>query len=887
MCTDSRCSTYNHKNLKEAFTYFTIILLLASCNSDRQSASDEMPPLYPAPQTVALNTEEGYIINPVTGDSIQSIVNSLGDTIKTGVPVPAKGKAIHPDSVAQPKIIPAGEPKVVPTHLNVYKIPENLTVIPVNKDSLKTFTPGVDTSSFMLVNSNGDTVPTGVPIPAKGKVVPCIQPQPVKALPPRMKDNARVNMKYLDIEQGMNSLYVSSILEDSHGNLWFGTDGAGVSMYNGETFTHFTKKEGLSNNRIYSILEDSHGNLWFGTYGGGVSMYNGESFTHFTEKEGLSYDYVQSILEDSQGNLWFGTYGGGVSMYNGESFTHFTEKEGLSNNIVYSILEDSSSNIWLSTRRGLNLVMFDPDSVSNTMNSLSASSVKEDSVKVAFYNPVIHTYSKQDGLKGMDFKLNSVLLDSKNRIWWGSQINLTMLDMNNFKIPIEPPSMQLNRIEINEQFVDYRQLKDSAGIEMEFNDVARFYNYPLNLELPYNLNHLTFHFSAIDWSAPHKIKYSYKMEGLNDNWSLPTAEAKADYRTLPYGTYTFKVHAIGEAQKWSEPFEYTFTILPPWWHTWWARTGYGITTLLLFFGFVRWRTANLKQRQKELEQTVKDRTVEILEKNEELNQQNFQIREQKQDITDRIQYASRIQTAILPPDEVLKYLLPKHFILYKPRDIVSGDFYWLTQKREKIIIVVADCTGHGVPGAFMSMLGNALINDIVNNIKTLQANFILNELRDQVMVSLRQTGKTDEAKDGMDIALCILDKENMALQYAGAFNPLYLIRNGKLTEIKADKMPIGISSKAGKSFTNNELTLQKDDALYLSSDGYVDQFGGPKGKKFMSTRFKQLLIDIQDKIMFEQKEILEQTLNEWMGITGLHEEQYEQIDDIIVMGIKI
>ena len=204
------------------------------------------------------------------------------------MPIPARGKAIHPDSVAQPKIIPAGKPEVVPTNLNVHKIPESLTVIPVNKDSLKTFTPGVDTSSFVLVNSTGDTVPTGVPIPVKGKVVPCIQPQPVKALPPRMKDNASINMKYLDVEQGMNSSYVSSILEDSHGNLWFGTGGGGVSMYNGETFTHFTEKEGLSNNVVWSILEDSHGNLWFGTEGGGVSMYNGESFTHFTEKEGLS-----------------------------------------------------------------------------------------------------------------------------------------------------------------------------------------------------------------------------------------------------------------------------------------------------------------------------------------------------------------------------------------------------------------------------------------------------------------------------------------------------------------------------------------------------------------------------------------------------------------------
>lgn len=343
--------------------------------------------------------------------------------------------------------------------------------------------------------------------------------------------------------------------------------------------------------------------------------------------------------------------------------------------------------------------------------------------------------------------------------------------------------------------------------------------------------------------------------------------------------------------------------------------------LLLAIGLILMYSYNLK-RSKKLSSALDERRIlmekqgkELKVQHEELKQQNDnlasqkdeilaqrdeieaqrdlvtdqkdQIIEQKQATTDSIIYARRIQTAILPPDEVRKYLLPKHFILYKPRDIVSGDFYWLTQKREKIIIVVADCTGHGVPGAFMSMLGSALLNDIVNNIEILEAGLILDELRDQVMESLRQTGQIDEAKDGMDIALCILDKKNKTLQYAGGYNPLYLIRKNELIEIKADKMPIGISSKAGESFTNHELNLQKGDAFYMFSDGYIDQFGGPKGKKFMTSRFKQLLLDIQNKIMFEQKEILEQTLDDWMGNTDLHGENYEQIDDIIVMGIKI
>jgi serine phosphatase RsbU (regulator of sigma subunit) len=270
-----------------------------------------------------------------------------------------------------------------------------------------------------------------------------------------------------------------------------------------------------------------------------------------------------------------------------------------------------------------------------------------------------------------------------------------------------------------------------------------------------------------------------------------------------------------------------------------------------------------------------------------LTAQKDQILEQSKDITDSIQYARRIQSAILPHDEVIKYLLPKHFILYKPRNVVSGDFYWLTHKRGEIIVVVADCTGHGVPGALMSMLGSTLLNDVINNIDTLKADQILNELRDQVILRLRQTGQASETKDGMDIGICLLNKDAMKLQYAGAYNPLYMIRNGKLTEIKADRMPIGISSKAGKPFKNNELKVKKDDTFYLFSDGIIDQFGGENGKKFLSTRFQQLLISIQDKIMYDQKEILENELNEWMGLTGKYPRKYDQVDDIIVMGIKI
>jgi serine phosphatase RsbU (regulator of sigma subunit) len=263
-----------------------------------------------------------------------------------------------------------------------------------------------------------------------------------------------------------------------------------------------------------------------------------------------------------------------------------------------------------------------------------------------------------------------------------------------------------------------------------------------------------------------------------------------------------------------------------------------------------------------------------------LEEQKTEIEKQKEEITDSIKYAKRIQNAILPAPEFATEILREHFILFRPRDIVSGDYYWMNKVGNKVIVAAADCTGHGVPGAFMSMLGVSFLNEIVNKNNTVQPHLILNDLRSQVKRTLGQTGKEGEAKDGMDIALCVIDFEANKLQYAGAYNPLLLFRNGELIEVKADKMPIGIYIREKESFTNNEIELQPGDTFYIFSDGYADQFGGPTGGKFKSKPFKELLLSIQDKSMEEQREILNTTIDQWRG-------EIDQIDDIIVMGVRV
>ncbi len=288
-----------------------------------------------------------------------------------------------------------------------------------------------------------------------------------------------------------------------------------------------------------------------------------------------------------------------------------------------------------------------------------------------------------------------------------------------------------------------------------------------------------------------------------------------------------------------------------------------------------------------------------------------EIATQNKKIRHSIKYARRIQSAVLPQKRFIERTLAEHFILYKPRDIVSGDFYWIARKKTKILITAADCTGHGVPGAFMSMLGISYLNEIANNIfekngtNGLQAGKILNQLRNEVIKSLHQKRNT-ETKDGIDLALCVFDLDTQKMQYAGANNPLYVIRKRNkpkleiddidlrlteneeaiLYEIKADKKPIGIGRNYTEKFRNKEFRVQKGDCVYMFSDGYIDQFGGNKGRKYLSANFRKLLLKIYQKPMQEQHRILDSTIKDWMNYPQANGKSYSQIDDILVVGLR-
>jgi serine phosphatase RsbU (regulator of sigma subunit) len=256
------------------------------------------------------------------------------------------------------------------------------------------------------------------------------------------------------------------------------------------------------------------------------------------------------------------------------------------------------------------------------------------------------------------------------------------------------------------------------------------------------------------------------------------------------------------------------------------------------------------------------------------------IEEKQKEILDSINYAKRIQFALLASDTVLQHNLPEHFIVFYPKDVVSGDFYWASPTQEGFIYITADCTGHGVPGAFMSLLNISKLSQVINENKITKPDIILNNIRTEIIKVLNAEGSSEESKDGMDAVLCKLDIKNLKLEYAAANNAFYIIRNNELLTCKADKMPVGKGFDDSISFTYNQIALQKGDLIYTFTDGYADQFGGPKGKKFKYKQLEDLLLSIHHLSMQEQSSILKQKFSDWKG-------PLDQVDDILIIGVKV
>lgn len=637
-------------------------------------------------------------------------------------------------------------------------------------------------------------------------------------------------------DSGLPSNTINNILCDSKGNIWVATP-AGVAKSENGSFVKISISEEITDNNILSLLEDKTGAIWLGAFNGKIYRIDGNKNRKFEENKFSVYDIVQS----KTGKIFFRTEENGIAYLNENNFRFITQKTGLSSDVVRSLFFDNKGNLWAGTQRGINRISFDG----------------EDKF-------TIRNYSFAEGFKTLECSAGSAVFDNDGFLWFGTAKGITRFAPAEEKINTVAPGIKVNDILLF--FKEFDKTKYSQRID----SVS---GLPVNMKLPYDKNYLSFYFNAISHKNPDKVFYQWYLKGSDNDWLPETKINEANYSNLPPGEYTFIVRACNDEKIWSEPVEIHFVITPPFWRT----TGFYVAVALFLIistgVYIKLRERKLLQEKAELEEKVKERT-------RELQEQKDIVEEQNRHITEGINYARNIQMAILPSGEEIRKVFTEHFILYRPKEIVGGDFYWLFRQGNLVFVAAVDCTGHGVAGAFMSMIGTDLLNQIIIEKQVTEPSAILTELNLGIKLAFKQSAREFETHQGMDVALCSINLKTREVIFSGALRPMYIATNGELKELEGNKSSISGTSDTTFRYTSQKIKLKKNDCIYLFSDGYADQFGGPKGKKFMTGRMKELLIANHRLKMEEQKEKLIEAHEMWKG-------DYKQVDDILLMGIRV
>ena len=615
--------------------------------------------------------------------------------------------------------------------------------------------------------------------------------------------------------------------------IWIGTK-KGLCSINDSTkriIWYTINQGGLPHNVINCLYLDRKDKLWVGTLGSKLAYIQDEKVIKISFNSGSG---IQAITEDKNSRLWVGTNGNGIFMIEADSIPNITAREGLLSDYCNSIICDDNDNIWVGHKIGLSKIR-----------------ISDFSVK-----PVQHIENLTDSYQ---YNKNAIIKDHQGKIWFGTDKGIVSYDPSMEHPRLLPPVLEITSIKINNNDpIDYTdKIILSPG------------NYKIRID-----------FFGISLKEPSLVSYQYKLEGYHQESEI----TKNRFLTIPRlteGDYKFILKASsGDGAISEKPLIINITIKKPVWKKGWF---YAITVLLLLaiiFIYIKRREFRYLAEKKILEEKVRERTFEIQCQKNEIELQRDVIDEKNANITASIKYASQIQNAVLPPLELMDKLFPENFILSKPKDIISGDFYWLAEKDNKIVFAVADGTGHGVPGAFISLLGITLLNEIINSTVTIRSDVIVTKLRERIIHSLQQSRKDVTTSDGMDIVLCVLDKHQKRIQYTGGMSNLVYIRDKKLEEIKADRLSVCVSTYDSDSFTMKEIDYRKGDVFYLFSDGYQDQFGGDFDKKYLRKEFYLTLLEIHELPMLKQKEFLEKKINKWM-------KDKIQTDDITVMGIRL
>ena len=680
------------------------------------------------------------------------------------------------------------------------------------------------------------------------------------------------SLSFTDLRRYVGQTGITSYLLDSEKNLWIGTEGNGLFVRNnsgqttrfyrsGDSGADFIKdiivsdnniwlatnngvividkrnateirrfdiNNGLAHNSINKLMRSHDGTIYVGTES--QSLYTINDQYNITVDnaviKGSARNKILSFAEDKQGSIWAGTQGNGIFKCSKDTAASYTTTDDLMSNYCYSVLADADNYIWIGHEKGFSRFNQETGLVKVFGTGIAGGGV---------CNP------------------NAMFESEESKIFIGTTEGLIIYDKLKDKKKNIPPFTNINHITINDVIYPYKTV----------------------FSLPYSKrNIIRINYSGISFSSLDKVYYSTFLENFDDDWSKMSTSREVSYN-LNDGLYTFNLISMSEGGLSQEsPVSFEIIIKSPFWRTWWFILGIIALITGVVFIIIRERDKAQKRVQEYLEKELALRTSVVMKQKGEIELQNIAI-------TDSINYAKRIQSSILPDISKLKDSFKDAFILFHPRDIVSGDFYWFDKlDDDKFVLVCADSTGHGVPGAFMSMIGSTLLQDIVSRKRITKPSEILKLLDKQIFSTLNQNVELGVSNDGMDMVVCEFNLKTRHIRFASAMRPVIIILDGESYYIKGNRSSVGGESVIEKYYDDQEYYLSEGDTVYLFSDGLPDQFGGADGRKLKIARMKKMIEQVSTLSMEEQKETMTKFFFDWKG-------SLDQVDDILLMGVKV
>jgi len=627
---------------------------------------------------------------------------------------------------------------------------------------------------------------------------------------------------------------INTIFKDKKSCYWIGTNKNGLFEINKNIITQYKKEKDkkLTSNSITAIKQLNDSILILGTKNG-INLFNTQTkkvSKFYNKTNGLNTDYITDVNIESDSIIWLTSSNGlfKLNILNNHSDCFSSANIGFLNDFFYRIENLDKENILISSNYGI--VKF------NKKNHL-------------FYN-----FGKKDGLPFYEFNTGASLAD-KDYIYFGGIKGITRIKKRQKTKSNFPINVLITRVIVT--------TKDGINKTIYFPDSDSVYHF-------HSSDIIQIFYTITDYIYPKENQYKFKIENLNNSYSKATKNNFIFITGISSGEYTLSIKEQNCFKQYTnQPAILKFKISPNFWQTKFIK--FLITFIIIIIISLVFSLFYIKEKKKN--KALKKENKKF----EKINQQNKILEERANNLKDSLNYASKIIDAMLPAVNRLKEADPQSFIFFKPKDIVSGDFYWFVERNNHYYVAAVDCTGHGIPGAFMSIIGMNLLERFVNDGIT-DPSVILNLMNKHVILTLKKNLDSKHLKDGMDMSLCIIDKQHKILKFSGAYNPAYIIRNKNIIQLKGDRKTVGTVIDF-TSFSSLNIKIQREDYIFLFTDGYTDQFGGPEHKKFKFKRFRELLLTINTFDANKKVEILQETLDNW-------KDGNEQVDDILIIGFK-